>query len=71
MRLLFDCGALDDDVLTGIELQEDEISEYRLEDMEPALELLGGPLRRRVRACVGATNTVYLEDGRRIDAVTD
>lgn len=71
MRLLFDCGALDDDVLTGIELQEDEISEYRLEDMEPALELLSGPLRRRVRACVGATNTVYLEDGRRIDAVTD
>ncbi len=71
MRFLFDCGALDDDVLTGIELQEDEISEYRLEDMEPALELLGGPLRRRVRACVGATNTVYLEDGRRIDAVTD
>jgi ADP-ribose pyrophosphatase YjhB (NUDIX family) len=71
MRFLFDCGALDDDVLTGIELQEDEISEYRLEDMEPALELLSGPLRRRVRACVGATNTVYLEDGRRIDAVTD
>ena len=71
MRFLFDCGALDDKALTGIVLQEDEISEYRLEDMDPALDLLSGPLRRRVRACVGATNTVYLEDGRRIDAVAD
>ncbi len=71
MRFLFDCGPLDDEALTGIMLQEDEISEYRLEDMEPALELLSGPLRRRVRACVGATNTVYLEDGRRIGAVAD
>ena len=71
MRFLFDCGTLDDEALTGIVLQEDEISEYRLEDLEPAFELLSGPLRRRVRACVGATNTVYLEDGRRIDAVAE
>jgi len=64
MRFLFDCGALDDQALGGIVLQQDEISEYRLADLEHALELLSGPLRRRVRASVGALGTVYLEDGR-------
>jgi 8-oxo-dGTP pyrophosphatase MutT (NUDIX family) len=64
MRFLFDCGALDDQTLRGIVLQADEISEYLLADLERALELLSGPLRRRVRASVGASGTVYLEDGR-------
>jgi 8-oxo-dGTP diphosphatase len=71
MRFLFHCGALDDEALAGIVLQEDEISEHRLEEMASALELLSGPLRRRVRASVGATNTVYLEDGRRVATVAD
>ena len=71
MRFLFDCGALDDESFAGVVLQEDEISEYRLEDMASALELLSGPLRRRVRASVGATKTVYLEDGRRVATVAD
>jgi len=71
MRFLFDCGTLDDAAFAHIVLQEDEISEYRLDDMATALELLSGPLRRRVRACVGATNTVYLEDGRRVATVAD
>jgi hypothetical protein len=52
-------------------VQTEEISEYRLEDMASALELLSGPLRRRVRAGVGAAHTVYLEDGRRVDAVAE
>jgi 8-oxo-dGTP diphosphatase len=64
MRFLFDCGALDDGVLAGIAVQEDEISEYRFEHLADALALLSGPLRRRVRAAAGAQNTVYLEDGR-------
>jgi ADP-ribose pyrophosphatase YjhB (NUDIX family) len=71
MRFLFHCGALDDEAFAGIVLQQDEISEHRLEEMASALELLSGPLRRRVRASVGATNTVYLEDGRRVAAVAD
>ena len=54
MRFLFDCGALDDDALAGIVIQEDEISEYRLEDLAAALELLSGPLRRRVRRRCGS-----------------
>lgn len=64
VRFLFDCGALTDRALEAIELQEDEIAEYRLENAGTALELLSGPLRRRVRAAFGAVGTVYLEDGR-------
>jgi 8-oxo-dGTP diphosphatase len=71
MRFLFDCGALDDEALAGIVVQPDEISEYRLAEMADALDLLSGPLRRRVRAGAGAAHTVYLEDGRRVDAVTE
>ena len=33
MRFLFDCGAFDDETLAGIVVQEDEISEYRLEHL--------------------------------------
>jgi 8-oxo-dGTP pyrophosphatase MutT (NUDIX family) len=70
MRFLFDCGVLDDETLRTVVVQPDEISEYRLEEMGHALELLSGPLRRRVRASINATQTVYLEDGRPVDNVT-
>jgi len=70
MRFLFDCGALSGERLDAIVVQEDEISQYRLEHVERALELLSGPLRRRVRAALGAAATVYLEDGRPVDGVT-
>ncbi|MGD0381350.1 MAG: NUDIX hydrolase [Acidimicrobiales bacterium] len=71
MRFLFDCGAFDDETLAGIVIQEDEIAEYRLVDVAGALELLSGPLRRRVGAGVGAKHTVYLEDGRPLETVAD
>jgi 8-oxo-dGTP diphosphatase len=71
IRFLFDCGVLDDSTLSGIHVQEDEISEYRLEDLTVALELLSGPLRRRVGAAVGAKDTVYLEDGRPVVPLGD
>jgi 8-oxo-dGTP pyrophosphatase MutT (NUDIX family) len=64
MRFLFDCGALADDALGAIDIQQDEISEYQLAEMESAIELLSGPVRRRVRAAIGAVGAVYLEDGR-------
>jgi len=64
MRFLFDCGELGDDVLGTVRLQEEELSEHRLEPVDQALELLSGPVRRRVRQATGATGTVYLEDGR-------
>jgi 8-oxo-dGTP diphosphatase len=64
MRFLFDCGAVDDRALAGIVVQKDEISEFRFEDRSSALDLLSGPLRRRVRAAMAAAGTVYLEDGK-------
>ena len=64
MRFLFDCGTLSDETLGAIDLQEDELSEYRLEDMDRAIELLSGPVRRRVRSAIGAVGALYLEDGR-------
>jgi 8-oxo-dGTP diphosphatase len=65
MRFLFDCGVLGDEELATITLQEEELSEYRLAEMADALEILSGPLRRRVGEAlgVGPGETVYLEDG--------
>ena len=65
MRFLFDCGALPASALAGITLQLEELSEYRLAEPARALELLSGPLRRRVGAALAAPDgCVYLEDGR-------
>ncbi len=64
MRFLFDCGAFDDATLAGIRLQEEELSEHLLAEPARALELLSGPLRRRVGAALGVEEFVYLEDGR-------
>jgi len=65
MRFLFDCGVLPGAALGAIVLQEEELSEHRLADPARALELLSGPLRRRVGAALAAPGgCVYLEDGR-------
>jgi len=65
MRFLFDCGTFKDRRLADIVLQEDEISAYRLARVERALDLLSGPVRRRVAAAVSKPGrTQYLEDGR-------
>jgi 8-oxo-dGTP diphosphatase len=64
MRFLFDCGVLPDSVLDTITLQLEELSEHRLVDLDDALTLLSGPLRRRVSAALAAEACVYLEDGR-------
>jgi 8-oxo-dGTP pyrophosphatase MutT (NUDIX family) len=65
MRFLFDSGVLNERALTGIVLQEEEISEYRLARVDRALRLLSGPVRRRVAAAVTKPRRLqYLEDGR-------
>jgi 8-oxo-dGTP diphosphatase len=66
MRFLFHCGVLDDAQVARIVLQAEELSEFLLVEPEKALELLSGPLRRRVGAAlrVGNGECVYLEDGR-------
>jgi len=70
VRFLFDCGALDDAVLSEITLQPEEVSEHRLVPVPEALRLLRGPIRRRVSAALDNIHgTVYLEDGRPVAAV--
>ena len=65
MRFLFSCGTFRDSALSGIVLQEEEISAYRLARVEPALRWLSGPVRRRVTAAVNNSGKLrYLEDGR-------
>lgn len=65
MRFLFDCGVFEDDELAAIMLQEEELSEHRLAEPADALEILSGPLRRRVGAALeaGPGECLYLEDG--------
>ncbi len=66
IRFLFDCGAFGADVLGTIALQEEELSDHRLVEPVEALELLSGPLRRRVGAALASDGCVYLEDGRTV-----
>lgn len=69
VRFLFDCGTFSDANLAGIVLQESEIEDHRLAELDEALELLSGPVRRRLSQSAGAERCVYLEDGRPIPGV--
>ena len=69
VRFLFDCGTFPDASLAAIVLQESEIEDHRLAELDEALDLLSGPLRRRLSGSAGAERCVYLEDGRPIPAV--
>ena len=64
VRFLFDCGQVGATALSGIVLQPEEISEYRLAGLPDALDLLREPIRRRVRAATRRKRLVYLENGR-------
>jgi 8-oxo-dGTP diphosphatase len=69
IRFLFDCGAFGEAGLAAIVLQAEEISQYRLAKLPSALQLLRGPIRRRVSAASGASGLVYLEDGRPVPGI--
>lgn len=69
VRFLFDCGTFTTAELAGIRLQEEEIEDYRLAELDDALELLSGPLRRRVAQSLGRDRCVYLEEGEPVASV--
>jgi 8-oxo-dGTP diphosphatase len=69
VRFLFDCGTVGGSRLAAIEVQAEEVSEYRLAPLAKALTLLRPPIRRRVRAAVSGRGLVYLEDGRPVPGV--
>ncbi len=72
LRLLFDCGVLDEPTLAGIRLCKVEISEFQLLETVRALELLRPAVSRRVEAALpmlAGSGCVYLEDGRPVPGV--
>ncbi len=64
VRFLFDCGTVGPEAQAAIRLDAVEIVEWRFEDPATALELLSGPLRRRVRRTLASRRCIYLEEGR-------
>lgn len=70
VRFLFDCGTLPESAFDSVSLQAEEIEGWRLAELDEALELLSGPLRRRISRCAGRSKFIYLEDGRLVPAVT-
>jgi len=70
VRFLFHCGTFSDKRLKAITLQADEIDEYRVVEMDEALALLSGPLRRRVSKTASAKRCLYLENGRGVRGVS-
>jgi 8-oxo-dGTP diphosphatase len=69
VRFLFDCGTLPQATFRDVSLQAEEIEDYRLAALAEALELLSGPLRRRISQTAGRSDCLYLEDGRPVAAV--
>jgi ADP-ribose pyrophosphatase YjhB (NUDIX family) len=69
IRFLFDCGPVDEATLATIATQPEEISQWRLEPLESALDLLRRPIRRRVRAATRQPGLVYLENGRPVPGI--
>ena len=70
VRFLFDCDSFPEPTFGGVVLQATEIEDYRLAELPEALELLSGPLRRRISQTTGRSDFVYLEDGRPVPGVT-
>ena len=70
VRFLFDCGTLPESAFGAVVLQEDEIAGWRLAELPEALELLSGPLRRRISQATASSECLYLEDGRPVAGVT-
>lgn len=69
IRFLFDCGVVDADRRHALVLQAGEIEDARWAVPDEADGLLSGPVGRRVAQALGATHTIYLEEGRPVPGV--
>jgi 8-oxo-dGTP diphosphatase len=63
IRFLFRCDQVDDEDLTAIVLQPEELSAYQILALPDALRLLRHPIQLRVKAATSSGGLVYLEDG--------
>ena len=69
LRILFDCGSVDDAQAVGIVVQAGEIAEFRFVDDAEGERLLRPAVRRRVHAARRSSAVLYLEEGRPVAAV--
>jgi len=68
IMFLFDCGTIDDDTVNKITLNDGEISEYRFEEFESAVESMRQGLKIRMSNSIDALRNnyvVYLENGKK------
>jgi ADP-ribose pyrophosphatase YjhB (NUDIX family) len=63
VQVLFDCGTIDKQTESLIKVDGEEILEFRFCELSEALELLGIPLRKRLRSYLAEKQTLYLENG--------
>lgn len=71
LRFLFHCGTVTPEQASAIRLQEYEVSEHKWAEPAEAFELLRPAVRRRVKKTYRSEHCVYLENGRRVDGVSD
>lgn len=69
LRIVFDCGVLDEGEAQTIVVQEGEIGEARFVERHTADDLLRPAVRRRLRALLSSDGVVYLEEGVVVGAV--
>jgi len=64
LRFVFDGGLIDEDTAASVVLDPSELLSWKFVDAEDLEAYLIPTMARRIRACCGATSTIYLEDGR-------
>lgn len=66
LQILFDCGVITKKIVALIKIDGEEILEFRFCSLEESLELLGLPLKKRIKSYLDGKNVVYLENGYKI-----
>ena len=66
LQILFNCGIINKTNELLIKIDHEEIIDYKFCELAEALNLLGIPLRKRLRSYLETKETVYLENGLKI-----
>ena len=69
LRVVFDCGTVDEGAAATVVVQEGEIAEFRFVDRHTADDLLRPAVRRRLHALLTSSAVVYLEEGEPVQGV--
>ena len=63
LRFVFVGGVLSEEDTAGFHLQTSELAEWRFVNLEDLGSYVTPVMARRIRACLGSTEFVYLEEG--------